>query len=110
MQTMNYKTILPAELAARLEQADPVRLIDVREREEHDLARIEQAELLPLSRFHEWAGALDADDEIVVLCHHGIRSAHVCAALAQAGFKRLSNLLGGIDAWSTEVDPRVPRY
>lgn len=107
---MNYKTILPAELAVRLEQADPVRLIDVREREEHDLARIEQAELLPLSRFHAWAGALDSDDEIVVLCHHGIRSAHVCAALARAGFKRLSNLAGGIDAWSTEVDPRVPRY
>ena len=107
---MRYKNILPAELAARLESDEPLRLIDVREREEYELARIKGAELLPLSRFQEWAGGLDPEDEIVVMCHHGIRSSHVCVALAHAGFERLSNLSGGIDAWSMEVDPEVPRY
>jgi rhodanese-related sulfurtransferase len=107
---MRYKNISPVELAARLESGEPLRLIDVREREEYELARIEAAELLPLSRFQEWAGALSPDDEIIVMCHHGIRSAHVCVALAHAGFKRLLNLSGGIDAWSVEVDPELPRY
>ena len=106
----DYKNISPVELAARLEQDATVRLIDVREREEYEIAHIEQAELLPLSRFHEWADALDPDDEIVVMCHHGIRSAHVCAQLTRAGFTRVSNLDGGIDLWSTSVDRRVPRY
>lgn len=109
-QVRNYENISPTELAARLEGESRARLIDVREHEEYEIARIERAELLPLSRFREWAGALDPDDEIVVMCHHGVRSAHVCAVLAEAGFKKLLNLAGGIDAWSTEVDANVPRY
>jgi rhodanese-related sulfurtransferase len=60
--------------------------------------------------FNEWAGTLDPADEIVVMCHHGIRSAQVCAFLARQGFRKLSNLAGGIDRWSHEVDPRVPLY
>lgn len=107
---MNYETITPEELAARAARGERVRLIDVREPEEFELARIEGAELMPLSRFQEWAGALDAAEEIVFMCHHGIRSAQVCAALARSGFARLYNLAGGIDRWSAEVDPTVPRY
>ena len=74
------------------------------------VARVEGAELLPLSRFAEWAGALDPDEELVVMCHHGIRSGHVCAHFARKGFTKLHNLAGGIDRWSTEVDRSVPRY
>ena len=85
-------------------------LIDVREPEEYAVSRIEGARLLPLSRFNEWSDSLDPDAEIVVMCHHGIRSAHVCEHLAQQGFARLWNLSGGIDAWSCEVDRSVPRY
>lgn len=106
----DYRTITPAEYAERAARGERVRLIDVREPEEFELARVEGAELLPLSRFAEWAGALDPGEELVVMCHHGIRSAHVCAVLARSGFTRLSNLAGGIDRWSTEVDRRVPRY
>ena len=58
---MNYKTITPSEFAERVARGERVRLIDVREPEEFELARVEGAELLPLSRFQEWAGALDAD-------------------------------------------------
>ncbi|MFL6230020.1 MAG: rhodanese-like domain-containing protein [Pyrinomonadaceae bacterium] len=107
---MSYGTISPTEFAARAASGERVRLIDVREPEEFELARVEGAERLPMSRFSEWAGALDPAEEIVVMCHHGIRSAQVCAALAHAGFTKLSNLAGGIVRWSAEVDPRVPRY
>jgi rhodanese-related sulfurtransferase len=107
---MSYKTITPAEFAERAARGERVRLIDVREPAEFELAKVEGAELLPLSRFQEWAGALDPAEEIVFMCHHGIRSAHVCALLARAGFAKLYNLAGGIDRWSEEVDPRMPRY
>ncbi len=103
MQATNYQHISPAELAVRIANGTAGRLIDVREREEYELTRIEGAELLPLSRFHQWADALDPDDEIIVICHHGIRSAHVCMMLARAGFVHVSNLEGGIDRWITEV-------
>ena len=107
---MNYETITPTEVAGRLERGERVRLIDVREPEEFELARVEGAELLPLSRFEEWAGALKPEDEIVVMCHHGIRSAQVCAYLSRQGFEKIYNLSGGIDRWSAEVDPSIPRY
>ncbi|MGI9105302.1 MAG: rhodanese-like domain-containing protein [Pyrinomonadaceae bacterium] len=107
---MTYQTITPAELAGRIEKGEQVRLIDVREPEEFELARIEGAELLPLSRFQKWAGALNPEDEIIVMCHHGIRSAQVCAYLAGQGFTKMFNLAGGIERWSGEVDRSVPRY
>ncbi|HEY0100507.1 MAG TPA: rhodanese-like domain-containing protein [Pyrinomonadaceae bacterium] len=107
---MNYQTISPTEFAERIARGERVRLIDVREPEEFELARVEGAELLPLSRFQEWAGALEAEEEIVVMCHHGIRSAHVCAHLAAQGFTKMVNLAGGIERWSVEVDRSVPRY
>jgi rhodanese-related sulfurtransferase len=105
-----YQTMTPGEFEERRGRGEAPRLIDVREAEEFELARVEWAELLPLSRFQEWAGALDPAEEIVFMCHHGIRSAQVCAFLARQGFGRLHNLAGGIDRWSAEVDPRVPRY
>jgi rhodanese-related sulfurtransferase len=107
---VSYETILPEELDARIRRGQSVRLIDVREPIEYEMARIEGAELLPLSRLDEWAHTLNPEDEIVLMCHHGIRSAHVCAVLARNGFSKLYNLAGGIDRWSQEVDSAVPRY
>jgi rhodanese-related sulfurtransferase len=107
---VNYGTITPAKLHERRERGDEVLLIDVREPEEYELARIEGSRLLPLSRFNEWAAGLDPEAEAVLMCHHGIRSAHVCAYLSQQGFKNVINLEGGIDRWSCEVDRSVPRY
>jgi sulfur-carrier protein adenylyltransferase/sulfurtransferase len=109
-RTGGYGTISPAELKERMERGDDLQLIDVREPAEYEIARVEGARLLPLSRFPEWAATLDAETEIVFMCHHGIRSAQVCAYLAREGFKRLHNLAGGIDRWSAEVDEGVPRY
>jgi rhodanese-related sulfurtransferase len=107
---MSYETITPKQLDERIRRGESLRLIDVREPIEFELARIEGAELLPLSRFDEWAHSLSPEDEIVVMCHHGIRSAQVCMALAREGFGKLYNLAGGIDRWSYEVDPSVPQY
>lgn len=107
---MSYETITPKQLDARIKRGEPVRLIDVREPIEHEIAHLAGAELLPLSRFNEWAGALNPEEEIIVMCHHGIRSAQVCAFLSRQGFKRLYNLAGGIDRWSQEVDSSVPQY
>jgi rhodanese-related sulfurtransferase len=107
---MSYETILPVELSARMKRGEQMTLIDVREQVEYQVARLECARLLPLSQFQEWAGKLNPEEEIIVMCHHGIRSAHVCSVLAQQGFKKMVNLAGGIDRWSNEVDSSVPVY
>jgi rhodanese-related sulfurtransferase len=107
---VNYRTIEPLELRKRLQNGEEVRLIDVREFDEYMIARVEGAELLPLSQFNEWVKELNPEEEIVFLCHHGIRSAQVCAFLSGIGFEKLYNLAGGIDLWALEVDRSVPRY
>lgn len=107
---MLYKTISPKQLSERLQKGEKLKFIDVREPAEYETARIEDAELLPLSRFEQWIGSLDPAEETVVMCHHGIRSANVCMYLVRNGFENVHNLEGGIDLWSVEVDPDVPRY
>jgi rhodanese-related sulfurtransferase len=82
----------------------------VREPAEHEVARIEGATLVPMREIPARAGALDPGAEIVVFCHHGARSAMVVDWLRRNGFPGAVNLAGGIDAWSCEVDPEVPRY
>ena len=107
---MSFKTITPSQLSELLRGETPPLVIDVREPEEYELARIEGARLLPLSLFNEWAPSLDPERETVFMCHHGIRSAQACAFLSRQGFSKLHNLAGGIDRWSTDIDPTVPRY
>ncbi len=110
LEFMSYQSISPTELAERLKNKEDFRFIDVRELHEYEISRIEQAELLPLTQFNEWIGRLDPSEEIVVMCHHGIRSANVCVFLVRNGFEKVWNLDGGIDAWTAEVDSNVPRY
>jgi rhodanese-related sulfurtransferase len=107
---MTIKEVTPAEIKRRLDAGERLRLIDVRERDEHTIARIDGAELLPLSEIQTWWQELPRGEELIFICHHGIRSAQVCMALRQAGFEHLTNMVGGIDAWSTDVDSSVPRY
>lgn len=107
---MFYESISPQECAEKLKNGDKFRFIDVREPQEFVIARVEKAELLPLSRFSEWIADLKPEEEIVVMCHHGIRSANVCMYLIQNGFEKVFNLEGGIDFWSTSVDAEIPRY
>ena len=107
---MLYESISPTELNQRLQNGENINLIDVRELWEYETANLEGAKLLPLSQFNEWIGDLKPEGEIVVMCHHGIRSANVCMFLLRNGFEKVINLDGGIDLWSKEVDANVPRY
>lgn len=98
------------ELDARLRGPTPPLLIDVREPHEWAFCRITGAQLKPMSQIMSWLGALDPSAEIVFQCHSGVRSLQVAQYLQSQGFQHVYNLRGGIDAWSLEVDPSVPRY
>jgi rhodanese-related sulfurtransferase len=100
----------PAELKRRLDRGDAIVVLDVREPEEIRLAAFPGAIHIPMGEIPSRLAELDADAEWVVVCHHGIRSAQVAMYLARSGFERVSNLSGGIDAWSLTVDPATPRY
>ena len=102
--------ILPEEAKRKLGNGQKVMFLDVREPWEHDLARIEGTKLIPLGELQQRVNELDPDSEIVVYCHHGVRSFHATMFLRQIGFGKAQNLAGGIDAWSLRADPSVPRY
>ena len=102
--------IEPSLLAARLAAGESLDVLDVREPHEWTIARIEGARLIPLAALESRLGELAQDREIVVHCKVGARSAQAVRRLRAAGFRNVSNLAGGIQRWSTEVDPTVPRY
>jgi adenylyltransferase/sulfurtransferase len=106
---MSY-TITPRELKERLDKGDTPFLLDVREPYEYSLAKIEGSILIPLGTLPTSLDQLDQNAEIVAYCHHGMRSGDAVGFLVQQGFKNVKNLVGGIDAWSVQVDASVPRY
>ena len=106
---MSY-TITVRELKDRLDKGDQVFLLDVREPHEYSMAKIEGSTLIPLGTLPQSLNQLDPTDEIVALCHKGMRSADAVGFLLQQGFSDVKNLIGGIDAWSFEIDHSVPRY
>ena len=99
-----------AELRTLLDEGQPLLLLDVREQPEWDHCRIPGATLLPMSEIAERLEELPRDRPIVCQCHHGGRSAQVMHFLLSRGFEDVRNLSGGIDAWSLQIDPAVPRY
>ena len=101
--------ITPVELAERLKAGD-VDLIDVREPNEWEIARIPGARLIPMGKFPGVIPTLDPTHDIVVQCRSGMRSGKVVRQLQAAGFTRVRNLAGGILRWSDDVDPTVPKY
>ncbi len=109
---MALPEISVGELKARLAADKPPRLIDVREADEWELARIPGAELLPLSQWPTIVPAQLAEpaEPLLILCHHGGRSARATDFLLRSGYTDVTNVAGGIDAWSLEIDPTVPRY
>jgi adenylyltransferase/sulfurtransferase len=106
------REISAAELAALREGGAELLLLDVREPDEWQKARIEGAQLVPLGQLEARLGELSdwKERRVVAHCHHGGRSARACQVLAGAGFRHVANLVGGIEAWSLTVDPAVPRY
>ena len=110
------RTLPAMDLQRRREAAEPLQIVDVREDGELALARLPFDVLhLPLSRHLEWLpdleSRLDRQQPVVVLRHAGIRSWDFgCWLIQEQGYGDVWNLQGGIDAWSREVDPQVPRY
>ena len=103
--------ITPAELKARLDQGEKVRVVDVREPDEWAIARLPGAELIPLGQFQQRAvSELSPDETLVLYCHHGMRSARAQDYLKSQGYANVLNLVGGIDAWALQVDPAMKRY
>ena len=109
MERSGYENITARGLKSRLDAGDRPVLLDVREPWEFDLARIDGSRLVPMSELGERLAELDPGAETVVICHHGIRSAYVTRALQEAGFDKVLNLEGGLDAYSF-VDESVPPY
>jgi rhodanese-related sulfurtransferase len=101
--------IAPEDLKARLDRRDPLVLLDVREDWETALCRLENAIHIPIEEIEFRTAELDAGDEIVVYCHHGVRSAAVAGFLRQQGFRAV-NLAGGLDQWARAVDRTMRRY
>jgi adenylyltransferase/sulfurtransferase len=97
-------------LSERLSKKESFVLLDVREKNEFDIARISGSRLIPLSELPQRFGELNPADDIVVHCKSGMRSQKAIGFLKSQGFKRLTNVAGGISAWSDEIDPSVPRY
>src|SRR5437867_7015362 len=98
------------ELKQKMDAREPFELIDVRETFEYEIARIDGARLIPLGEIAERADELPRDRPIVVHCHSGRRSAEAVRLLQQRGFGNIYNLEGGIDGWSDQIDPGVPKY
>ena len=98
------------ELRRRQDAREPFVLLDVREPFEWDIARLPGAKLIPLGELPARLSELDSADEIILQCKTGRRSAQALRILREAGFGKLWNLSGGIEAWATEIDPSVPRY
>lgn len=107
---MSVSQMSPQTLAERIERGDRPIILDVREQWEYDRAHLSGSILIPLVELQSKVGSLDRNAEYVVLCHHGMRSDLAASWLADRGFSRMSNLTGGIDAWSLQVDPTMPRY
>jgi len=102
--------ITPRTLAERMNAGTSPALLDVREPYEWTIARLPDARLVPLDALPQAVTTLDPHAELVVYCHHGIRSAAAVTWLRERGFQRARNLTGGIDRWSREVDPSTRRY
>jgi adenylyltransferase/sulfurtransferase len=102
--------VTPQSLAARLAAGLTPTLLDVREPYEWAIARLPDARLVPLDTLPDAVHTFDPSAELIVYCHHGVRSAAAVAWLRGQGFRRTRNLTGGIDRWSREVDPSTRRY
>lgn len=109
----NTLEISATEVKQLLDQGEAIKLIDVREPKEHQFCQVQGSELIPMGSVPQHLSRLEAqadDAKLVVFCHHGMRSLNVVAWLREKGISNCVSMSGGIEAWSLQVDPTVPRY
>ncbi|MHB1515804.1 MAG: rhodanese-like domain-containing protein [Acidiferrobacteraceae bacterium] len=104
------RAITARELKQRLGVKDPPFVLDVREPWEYALCKLPDSHHIPMREIPQRLAELPAEGEIVVLCHHGVRSLQVATFLERQGFSQLYNLTGGVDAWARDVDPGMAVY
>ena len=103
--------ITPREVKQRLDAGEKLRLVDVRETFEFQQAHIEGSELIPMRTVPQALSTFEEETvPAIVFCHHGVRSLQVVSWLREQGVESCSSMEGGIDRWSLEIDPAVPRY
>jgi rhodanese-related sulfurtransferase len=102
--------IEPRELANRISRGEKAYLLDVRTREEYDAVKIDSAHLFTQEMMQEILSKWPRENLVVVYDHQGTRSMDAAAYFQGQGFENVKSLRGGIDAWSVEVDPKLPRY
>lgn len=102
--------ISPVELKKKLDFGEKISLIDVREPHELEICKIGNAKNLPLSDFNSKINQLDSSENIVLFCHHGVRSMKALEILKNSGFKKIKSLKGGIDSWAEKIDKKMNRY
>ncbi len=107
---MSVKQLSALALKDKLAQGEPLVLLDVREPNEFNYAHISGSILIPLNQIPQRLNELTVDQALVVICHHGMRSQQAAHYLVQSGFNNITNLIGGIDAWSCDCDSTVARY
>jgi adenylyltransferase/sulfurtransferase len=100
------------ELHGKMQAGEPVFLLDVRRPDEHETAKIQGSVLIPLDEILSRTDEIEPAEGAVIVayCHHGVRSLSAAVLLERAGFQNVVSLRGGIDAWSREIDPSIPRY
>ncbi len=108
-QDTQQVNILVEDVKARLNSED-ILLLDIREPQELTICQIDGARHIPFSQINSRWQEIPRDQPVVVFCHLGIRSSTLVEQLRQAGFDNVLNMVGGIDAWSREIDPSIPRY
>jgi rhodanese-related sulfurtransferase len=107
---MDDMQISAKEVNERVGRGDKLLLVDVREQWEYDLSKIPGAKLIPLGALPASLNTLLDADEVICYCHHGMRSLDAVVWLRQQGVENAKSMAGGIERWSVEVDPQIPRY
>ena len=107
---MDDLQIEPRQVQDRISRGEKLLLVDVREPWEHQVCRIEGAQLVPMGSIPSSLPLFEQADEVILYCHHGIRSLDAAVWLRQQGIEGARSMSGGIERWSREVDPKVPRY
>ncbi len=105
-----FEEITPGQLASRMAQGESWTVLDVRENDELAVARVAGVLHIPLGELPTRLGEIPTEGPLGILCHGGYRSAQACQFVAASGRRGIFNISGGIDRWSIEVDPQIPRY
>ena len=107
---MDDLQIDPQEVKQKIERGEKFVLLDVREPWENEICRIDGSVLVPMRELPARAASFDEAGEVVIYCHSGIRSLNAAAWLREQGVESARSMVGGIDRWSREIDPAIPRY